>query len=89
MSKQKSQEELARDYIDWDVSYDPSKGYPAGEDIYYKCLKCDFLLASQPGECAGCSCGNLFIDWDWGRFSVRNHDDLRIVRLTPMPHVGH
>jgi hypothetical protein len=56
------------------LTIDHDKGYPAGPAIYYECGKCGDVLASQPKENIGCSCSNIFIDVEWGRLAIRDHE---------------
>jgi len=68
------------------VRYDPSKGYPSGEDLYYECPLCHYWLISKPRDYseAECECGHLSIDIDWGRFSVKDHKlEPALLRLSP------
>ncbi len=63
------------------VSYDPSKGYPAGRNLYYECLVCGDSIPSLPADNMGCRYGNVFIDIDYGRLVVRNDDMLRAYTI--------
>lgn len=59
------------------VEFDPRNGYPAGEHIAYQCLRCGARVPSRPVEFAACDCGNIKIDVDGGRVSVK--DDSALV----------
>lgn len=69
--------EIARTFI----PYDPSQGYPAGDDRFFECLFCGTIVPTLPGDNTGCPCGNLRIDVDYGRAMVRNHGHLRLFAL--------
>ncbi len=65
------------------IAYDFKKGYPAGIDLFYECVTCHQRLPSIPVDNIGCSCGNIFIDIDAGRFSAENDEHVRLVRIVP------
>ncbi len=52
-----------------------------GRDIYYKCEACDGILPSQPKDNIGCSCGNVFVDIDYFRLSIKDYDKFMVLRL--------
>ena len=60
----------------WPVN--PDHGYPFGALVFYECSQCGTILRSRPRVNAGCRCGNLFIDLDYGRLSVTDESQLRI-----------
>ena len=69
---------MKKEYID----YDPSRGHPAGEGLYYECVLCAGLVSSLPvPEVEHCSCGNL--RKDMGRLSCRTGGDqaMRLARV--------
>ena len=59
-------------------SLDPSAGYPAGSDLSYECRQCGGSVPSLPERSVGCSCGNVFIDVDYGRVCIRDHNKVRL-----------
>lgn len=59
------------------LSFDPSKGYPAGENVYYECSLCGNILPSRPEENLACSCFNVVIDIEAGRLSVKDHKNFK------------
>ena len=63
------------------IPFDPRTGYPAGPDLAYECLQCGDSLPSQPQENHGCRCGNIFVDVDAGRISVRDDHLVRLFRV--------
>ena len=63
------------------INYDYKKGYPAGNDLFYECLECHQRLPSMPVDNIGCSCGNIFIDMEAGRFIAINDEHVRLVRI--------
>jgi len=65
-----------RQYVEWD----PRKGYPAGPDLFYECGLCGDVIPSLPENADACRCGNVSVDADAGRVSVRDNEKLRIFR---------
>lgn len=59
------------------ISLDPAKGWPAGSDVYYECLRCGEVIPSLPAGSRECACGNIAIDVEYGRFVT---DDVSQVR---------
>jgi hypothetical protein len=51
------------------ISFDPSRGWPAGSTVYYECLHCGEVIPSLPPDSIDCACGNIGIDVDYGRLS--------------------
>lgn len=47
--------------IDW------SKGFPAGDNLYYECLCCGESIPYLPVDNVACSCENIAINVDCGR----------------------
>lgn len=64
------------------VPFDPKAGYPAGPGLVYVCLTCDGEIPSMPShdEPCRCRCGNVAVDVDAGRASIRDHAAFRIER---------
>lgn len=54
------------------------QGYPAGGNLYDECLRCGGVIPSLPVDSMGCSCHNIFIDVDYGRLVIRDHDSAPI-----------
>ncbi len=52
-----------------------------GRDIYYKCEACGGIVHSQPMDNIGCNCGNVFVDIDYFRLSIKDYDKFLILRL--------
>ena len=69
------------------LTFDPKQGNPAGRDIAYECLVCGGTVASMPrdDEPWQCTCGNIRVDADAGRVSVKNDAQLRAFRTTSSP----
>jgi hypothetical protein len=63
------------------VDFDPTDGFPAGGNLFYECLICGQVLPSLPSESDGCSCGNIRIDVDYGRISIKDHNRIRLFSL--------
>jgi hypothetical protein len=62
------------------ISFNPRKGYPVGADLFYRCRACGEVIPSQPGDSMGCSCGNIFIDIDYARISVKRDRDIELLQ---------
>jgi hypothetical protein len=77
-----TQSQLNNEYNQEPVDFRPSDGYPAGPDLYYKCLQCGILVPSFPTENIGCECRNIFIDVESGRVSVKKDDRIRLIKVT-------
>jgi hypothetical protein len=67
------------------IPFDASKGYPAGNGIYYECLKCSNIIPSLPTDSVSCQCGNISIDTDYGRVSVKDPEQMRIFYYDSAP----
>jgi hypothetical protein len=63
--------------------FDPRQGYPAGDALYFECTACGGSMPSLPPESTQCACGNLAIDVDYGRVSVRDHSKMQIFSEDP------
>lgn len=63
------------------IPFDPSRGYPADSNLYYACLGCSESLPSLPNDSAVCSCGNIAIDVDYGRISIKDHGSVRLFSI--------
>jgi hypothetical protein len=63
------------------IHADFSQGYPTGAALYYECLACGDFVPSFPDRPMGCQCGNIFMDVDAGRLSVKDGQRLRLVEL--------
>jgi hypothetical protein len=64
-----------------EVPFDPSVGYPFGNNLYYECLKCGVIIPSSPKDCIQCACGNIRIDPDYGRVGVKDSRLMKIFQL--------
>lgn len=60
------------------IKFDPKKGYPIGENLFYYCKTCDEVIPSQPADSMGCKCRNIFIDIDYARISVKRDSDIEL-----------
>jgi hypothetical protein len=56
---------------------------PRGKDIFYRCTICGGVVSSIPPDNVGCACGNVFIDVDYARLSVRDYSKFQAVRRIP------
>jgi hypothetical protein len=61
------------------IRFDPKKGYPVGPNLSYRCRTCGVVLPSQPPDGMGCKCGNIFIDVDYARVSVKRDSDIDLL----------
>jgi hypothetical protein len=78
-----TQSQLNNDYDQESIDFNPADGYPAGPNLYYKCLQCGILVPSYPAENIGCECRNIFIDVESGRISIKKNEGIRLIRITP------
>lgn len=67
------------------VIYEPREGTPAGPGLVYVCHVCGGEVPSIPcleeGDAYACGCGNLAVDVDAGRFSVREPGTFTVERI--------
>lgn len=63
-----------------EISFDPNKGYPAGSKLYYKCNLCQVVVPSLPDDSIMCDCGNITIDVDAGRVSIKTEQQMSLLR---------
>jgi hypothetical protein len=54
------------------IPFNPSGGYPAGDEVYYECGVCGEEVPSMPKYATACKCRNIIVDVDAGRVSVRD-----------------
>jgi len=64
------------------VDFDPKRGYPAGASLYFECGRCGSVLKSLPEDSVVCSCGNIAIDVDYGRVSVKEHGEFKVFEVS-------
>ncbi len=67
---------MAKNYI----NFNPAQGYPAGKNIFYECSLCNAVIQSMPINAAACECGNIIVDSDAGRVSVKDEGQFRIFK---------
>jgi hypothetical protein len=67
-------EEFDAAYRSKKVTFDLRSGFPAGTNLFYACDSCSDVVPSLPTESLGCSCGNLFVDVEFGRLGAREGD---------------
>lgn len=63
------------------LTLDLSKGYPAGKDLYYECLKCGDVIPSLPDDDISCKCRNIMVDIGASRFKLYDPTKARLFRL--------
>ncbi len=52
-------------------------GWPVAPNLHYECLRCGDILPSLPRDNLQCSCHNIEIDVDYGRFGARHPNLMR------------
>lgn len=62
------------------VRFNSKRGYPVARNLFYRCKSCGETIPSQPNECMGCSCGNIFIDVDYARISIKRNSDIQLLK---------
>lgn len=62
------------------LRFNPKEGYPVSSDLFYRCKFCSEVIPSQPSDSTGCKCGNIFIDIDYARVSVKNDNDIELMK---------
>ena len=68
---------MQREYLDYPIT----EGYqPTGPQLFYECQICGVSIPTLPTENVHCECENIFIDFDAGRLSIRQHDKVRAFR---------
>ncbi len=72
---------MTRQYI----PLDPDLGYPAGDGIYYECVRCGDILHSAPPDPVTCKCHNIRIDVDAGRLAVAEVSEIRVFLSGELP----
>lgn len=50
---------------------------PCGPAMFYECMKCGDTVESLPAGSVYCSCGNIAIDVDYGRLSIKDFENAR------------
>lgn len=63
------------------ISFNPEHGYPAAEGLFYECMTCGTMIPSLPPDSTSCRCHNISIDVDYGRLSIKNHDEARLFAV--------
>ena len=63
------------------IPFDPEQGYPAGDALFYECLNCGTVIPSQPTDSTACRCGNISLDVDYGRLSIKEHKVARLLAV--------
>ena len=59
-------------------SLDVATGYPAGESMFYECLRCGDVVPSLPDDSMCCRCRNIMIDVDYGRIRIEDPGRARL-----------
>jgi len=60
------------------IEHDFRDGWPAGDDLYYRCDLCgDMIPSTKDGQCR---CGNVYVDTGYGRAGARDVSKVRLVR---------
>lgn len=61
------------------VKFNPKLGYPVGPKLSYRCKSCGDVIPSQPEDGVGCRCGNIFVDVDYARVSIKRDEDIELI----------
>lgn len=56
------------------------RGVPVGRDLFMRCGTCGDVIPTQPDDGRGCSCGNIFVDVDYGRIKIDRVDDVQLLK---------
>lgn len=67
---------MGKEYID----FNPTEGFPQGDDLFYECRSCKVEIPSRPAENLCCKCFNVFYDVDEGKFTVQDTSQLALFR---------
>lgn len=62
------------------VDFNENEGFPIGKDLYYECRLCGDVMHSKVKNADECTCGNLSIDSDYCRVSVRKKETVKLIR---------
>ncbi|MGD0351443.1 MAG: hypothetical protein ABSB84_14185 [Verrucomicrobiota bacterium] len=73
-TKQEKQERETRIY----QHFDPAKGYPVGNDLYYECLTCGNVIPSMSKKNVRCACRNVAIDAASGRLTIQSNEKIKL-----------
>ncbi len=63
------------------IPFDLNHGYPAGDTLFYECLHCGTIIPSRPPDSTSCRCGNISIDKGYGRLSIKDHAEARLLAV--------
>lgn len=61
--------------------FNTDSGYPAGNNLFYECLRCGEIIKSLPDDSVMCSCGNITIDVDYGRISIKEDNLVKLFSV--------
>ena len=67
---------MGKEYID----FNPTEGYPQGDDLFYECLSCQVEIPSSSTENLCCKCFNVFYDEDEDKFNVQDTSKIALFR---------
>ena len=66
-----------------EVEFDETKGFPAGDGLYYECKLCGGRRSTFNLKEAGfCKCRNLHIDIDYCRVSIKQPGTVRLLEVS-------
>ncbi len=57
-------------------------GWPAGQNIYYKCNNCGDIFSSVHNDSISCKCRNMSLDVDYGRFGGKDESKISVLMQT-------
>lgn len=61
-----------------EIHFNPKRGWPSAEGLFYQCMRCGEVIPSKPAVCTGCRCRNIFIDVDAGRLAAEHEDEIKL-----------
>ena len=67
-----------------DVSPKDTSEAPKGEGIFYQCTACLSIVPCTPDDNTGCRCGNVFVDVDYHRLSVKDFDHFAVLKRSSL-----
>jgi hypothetical protein len=61
------------------IHFNPKQGWPVSENLWYRCQLCNDVIPSKPSDCKSCRCGNISIDIDYARISVKQENNVELL----------
>ena len=63
------------------IEIDSNSPTSVGGTIYYECTLCNERIFSLPRNAGSCGCKNIRIDSDAGRISIKNYENILLLKL--------